>query len=252
MWRTLTAFFLIGLPTFAWADPYSENYGDGLRLYAEGRYDTALESLYRAYALKPSANLLKLIIRSHDFMGHCSAVERQLELFSDAYRREDAPKPQLCVDPGTLKIECSTHSGTVVIDHMITTSCGASIKLPPGVHSVHSKALNEAKEYVVSAGTVTTATLQLNPEKWFPNRSSKPEPSGSFTVLKSSDGLYEIWLKSDLRSDPDMNNLRIPGFTIVRTTDGLFDISSDQLKEPYAPTAKPRERRKMPVVSIAP
>lgn len=251
MRRALTVLLILGFPTSSWADPYADHYGDGLRLYAEGRYDVALESLYRAYALKPSANLLKLIVRSHDFMGHCSAVERQLVMFRDTYPREDAPAAQLCANPGTLKIECSTHAGSVVIDHMITTSCGTAVKLPAGVHRVHSKALNEAREFVVTPGEVTTATLQLNPEKWFPSRGDQSD-QGQFTVLKSADGLYEIWLKSSLRDDPEMANIRIPGFTIVRSKDGLFDISSDELKEPYTAPSKPRERRKMPVVPIAP
>lgn len=250
MRRLVTILGLFCLPATAVADPYADLYGDGLRHYAEGRYDAALESLYRAYALKPSANLLRLIVRSHDFMGHCSAVERQLELFKDAYRADSAPKPQLCANPGTLKIACSTHTERVVVDHVIATTCGATLKLPEGTHKVIAPELNEARDFEVRAGQTSVAELQLNPQKWFPNR-AKEGPPGHFTVLKSADGLYEIWLKSDLRDDPEMQGIQIPGFTILRGKDGLYDISSDALKEPYPP-AENRPRRKMPVVPIAP
>ena len=253
MRQILVILVLLLTPIPAMADDSAANYGDGLRHYAEGRYNLALENLYRAYAEKPSANLMKLIIRSHDFMGHCSAVERQMLMFRESYPREDAPKPQLCATPGTLKIECSPHA-QIIIDHMITADCGTELKLPPGTHRVHSTQLNEVAEFKVTAGQTTTATLQLNPEKWMPNRSQNVpllnDPQ-QYTVIKSADGLYEIWVRSNLRDDPDMNRLQLPGFTILRSTDGLYDISSDALKEPY-PVVKPKERRAMPSVPIAP
>ncbi len=256
MLRVILVLLILAVPSGVLADDYSTQYGDGLRLYAEGRYDVALESLYRAYAVKPSPSLLRLILRSHDFMGHCSAVERQMALFKEIYPKEKAIEPQLCSNPGTLRIECSPHAGTVIIDNMITAVCGTAIRVPAGTHRVHNPQLNEFREFLVEPGKTTVATLQLNPEKWFPSRQNEipllKDPR-HYTVIKSSDGLYEIWVRSDLRNDPDMNGVQVPGFTILKSTDGLYDISSDALKAPYtAPTDKPRERRKMPVVPITP
>ncbi len=256
MLRTILVILMLSVPSSVLADDYATQYGDGLRFYAEGRYDVALESLYRAYALKPSPSLLRLIIRSHDFMGHCSAVERQLAFFKELHPNEKAVVPQLCANPGTLKIECSPHAGTVIIDHMITAVCGTQIKLPAGTHRVHNPQLNEVREFSVEPGKTTVAVLQLNPEKWFPSRADEGVPllkdPRHYTVIKSSDGLYEIWVRSDLRNDPDMNGVQVPGFTILKSTDGLYDISSDALKAPYTPPEKPKERRKMPVVPITP
>ena len=145
MLRIILVLLIFAVPSSALADDYATHYGDGLRFYAEGRYDVALESLYRAYALKPSPSLLRLIIRSHDFMGHCSAVQRQLSLFAELHPKEKAVTPQLCENPGTLRIECSPHAGTVMIDHMITASCGTEIRVPLFVETGERIVINTAE-----------------------------------------------------------------------------------------------------------
>lgn len=254
MTRYLIGLVLACLPAVASADDYASNYGDGMRLYAEGRYDIALKNLYRAYAEKPSANLMKLIIRSHDFMGHCSAVERQTLYFKDVYPKQELPTVQRCANPGTLKIQCSA-PGQVLIDDMITAACGAEVKLPEGIHRLDGQQLDDVSEYAITPGETTVASLELNQERLTRNyHIPRLKDPRRYTVIKSQDGLYEIWVRSDLRDAADKNGLRVPGFTILRSTDGLYDISSDALREPY-PSVKARderEKRNIPVVPLNP
>jgi len=248
----LAAIVFWSLP--AMGQDYATFYGDGMRFYAQGHYNEALENLYRAYAAKPSPDLLSLIIRTHDFAGQCSAVERQVGLFKDLFPRQKAPTAQVCENPGTLEIKCTPHASQVMINHTMRAHCGTSVKVPPGKHTVHSEELNEAKVFVVEAGSTTVATLQLVPKKW----SARVDPiqdSLPYTAIKSSDGLFEIWVRSSLREDPEMDGeIRVPGFTILRRSDGLFDIASDELRpvNPGQKSLKPTRTERLNVPVLAP
>src|SRR5690606_20605886 len=110
MKAVFATFCLVLLCSQAQAQDYATYYGDGLRFYAEGRYSEALEKLYRAYAHTPSAGVMRLIIRTHDFSGHCSAVEKQLGFFKDVYPRDAAPTIQRCASPASVLIECASHA----------------------------------------------------------------------------------------------------------------------------------------------
>ncbi len=233
----------------AFGEEYANYFGDGLRLYAQGHYNDALESLYRAYAIKPSAEVLNIIVRTHDFAGQCSAVERQLTLFKELFPREKSPKAQLCAEPGELRIECTPHASQVMINHTMRAHCGTTIKVPEGTHTVHSDELNEAKTFAVKKGETTVAKLQLVPQKWA-TQVDKLDDFRPYTAIKSADGLFEIWVRSSLRDDPEMGaEIRVPGFTIVRSTDGLYDISSDELK-PVEPGRRPLKPAPGPKIDI--
>lgn len=195
------------------SERYHELYGDGLRLYAEGRYDRALQKLYRAWAVEQSDLLLKLIIRSHDFMGHCSAANRQIGLFDELYARQTPPKLQRCDNPGTLAVECTPHAGEVVINHQIHIACGTQVLLPQGRHRIHSAQLNEEQFFEVLPGQTTIARLKLTPEKWERPRARRSEDSDSI-LIQTPAGRYRIWLESNLRRDPDMDR-ESPGFELL-------------------------------------
>lgn len=247
----IATFLVFSLSTQAFAQDFATYYGDGLRFYAEGRYPEALEQLYRAYAHTPSATVMRLIIRTHDFSGHCSAVEKQLGLFTEVYPKESVPAIQRCAAPGTVRVECATHVDDILINHSVHVRCGAMVKLPPGDHTIHSETLNESRVISITSGEMTVAQMVLVPTKWHARVDVLNDPR-PYTLIKTKDGLFEIWVRSGLRDDPDMNHdMRVPGYTILRSTDDLYDISSDSLKPVESSKPQPRQvpRFNIPVLS---
>lgn len=210
------------------ATTYDQLYGEGLRDYAEGHYDSALDNLYRAWVLEPSEFLLKLIVRCHDFIGHCSAATRQRELLSELYPNARLPTPQRCETPGTLELACGAYSGEVRVNDAFDIRCESSTELGPGRYTLRIPRSNDSQNVEIRPGASLRVDLEITPEKWV--RSSRARPTGSEEILiETPDGKYQLWLRSNLRRDPDMER-ESPGFTILRTTDGLYDISSSALK----------------------
>jgi hypothetical protein len=212
---------------------YATFYGDGMRHYAEGRNDKAIADFYRAYALKPSPLLLKLIIRTHDFMGHCSAASRQLDHFASKHPKLKAPTLQICRDPGFLTVNCPEGVTEVMIDEQIQLRCNQIIALPPGAHEVRALEGGPIKLAVLQASQQHTLTVE--PPKADVDYKKVPllEDDERYIVIKSPDGLYQLWVRTSLRNDPDMDrDDRGPaGFTVHQGADGLYHISSDALRE---------------------
>lgn len=210
------------------AAAYAKFYGDGMRHYAEGRNEEAIANFYHAYALRPSALLLKLIVRTHDFMGHCSAAQLQLEHFGDKHPNKKPPRLQICRDPGRLQIACARGVEEVVIDDSIRTRCGKTLALPPGEHRVRSVTGGPAEIVVVKAGE----TVELRVDEVDARRSKTfakvplLEDNERYLVIQAPDGLYQLWVRTPLRDDPDMKGSTGPaGFIIERGSDGLYHIT---------------------------
>lgn len=170
---------------------YVAHYGDGIRAYTESRYDDALRELYRAYAIKQTSYALKLIIRSHDFLGNCSARERAAQMLGDTFSAT-APAPQMCTHTGLLHIECTTE-GNVRIDGKFDAVCGTTVRVPAGRHRVVSQRLGSAVLVDIPANETTVASIQPSPTKWYlgdagPHKWSPNDPVAD----------------SELRRDPDM------------------------------------------------
>ena len=149
------------------ADLYATHYGDGIRAYTEARYDDALRELYRAFAVRQSPLALKLIIRSHDFQGNCSARKRAAEMLSELFDGQDTPPPQLCRTVGTLRIECAAPSGTVVIDGKFEVECGSAVDVPVGEHRIQPRNVAAATVVEVEANQSTEIAVTPDPRKWY-------------------------------------------------------------------------------------
>lgn len=192
-------------------DPvYATYLGDGMRDYAEGRHDEAIAKLYRAYALRPDAQTLRMIVRAYDFMGHCSAYARQAALFTEAHPAAQTPAPQRCAQPATVTFACETAESPLRIDGTIEARCNTPIALAPGAHKVELIALHHTESFTARANQSETVKLRVKPQKWSgsthprvpmigtergPNVPLLHDPySQRYTVIMSRDGLYRIWM----------------------------------------------------------
>jgi hypothetical protein len=193
------------------AEAYGTFYGDGLRHYVEGRYDRAVEQLFRAYALRPTAAVAGLLVRSYDFMGHCDAAGRQLEFYGQAHPREPAIRLQRCERPAELVIECEGRATTTVrVGPMIETQCGATLRVAPGRYAVEVEGGSSGGQMIeVAPGEQVEVALE-GPGRGLRRtigESRVPRlkaPGEDYRVIRSSDGLYEIWVRAQMGRDPDM------------------------------------------------
>lgn len=180
---------------------YAKYLGDGMRFYAEGSYTQAVENLYRAYALKADPNALKFIIRAYDLMGHCSAAQRQLEMFNVTHPGNLAPPLQQCLKPAMLHLECvPEQSAHVQISPQIRAQCGQSIALPPGEYKLASTEMEVIKTVRLSAGESLKVNLRITPKKWTtarledePRVSRVDQDAPPYIIIMSDDGLYQVF-----------------------------------------------------------
>lgn len=179
----------------AQARQYAEYYGDGVRAYAESRYDDALTNLYRAIAVQPNPFALKLIVRIHDFQGNCSAREGSLSLLSEMFPSERSPRPQRCAVTGELEIRCAPVDGEVIVDRQFTARCGTAILVPIGSHRVENTRIGAVTDVHVSQDRSTVAELLLRPNKWYLEPTAPRRAKGT---------LPERWVHPKLVVDPDM------------------------------------------------
>lgn len=150
---------------------YEEYYGDGIRAYTEERYEAALDNLYRAFALKQTPYALKLITRTHDFMGNCSARTNTAELMKDLYPGETAPPAQRCTQTATVDIVCARGQGRVRVDDSFYVDCGTSVEVPAGKRRFENVFSSMAVELDVDAGDTAKAWLTAKPHKWLASES---------------------------------------------------------------------------------
>ncbi len=174
-------------------DRYAALYGDGIRAYAESRYDDALTHLYRAVAVKPNPFALKLIARSHDFQGNCSARNHVITMLSDLFPRERAPAPQRCAEVGEVRIECGLEAGAVRVDGAFDAPCAATVLLPVGDHVLQKTSMGPIVRVAVKRGTPSVATMLVGPDKWYLDAASR-------RVVQ----LPSRWIRPSLLEDPDM------------------------------------------------
>ena len=209
-----TTLALLGAPPpGAWAQQpaesdaalYARQLGDGMRFFAQGRYPEALEQLHRAYAQRAEPTTLKLIARTYDLLGHCSAARTQLELLALLHPKELASPLQRCARPASLQIDCSPDGWRVQVTPDIQVQCGQSILLPAGQYKLLAPDLEVIKTVQLAAEERQTVLLQLRPKKWTTSRLdersqrvSRIERLGSaedspYLLIMSEDGLYQVW-----------------------------------------------------------
>ncbi len=111
---------------------YGIYYGDGLRALAEGEPQEAVKALFRAYGLRPSGQVMGLIIEAYDDMGHCDAVQRQQAMM--AVEHPDAESADLgsCGQSAELTVRCPDGEEAISIDGMRLVECHRRVTVPAG------------------------------------------------------------------------------------------------------------------------
>jgi tetratricopeptide (TPR) repeat protein len=72
--RTLIIFLLLACARLAAAAPADDLRASGLRAYAVGRYDQAIEAFQQAYQLDPTPDLLYALAQAQRMKGDCKAA----------------------------------------------------------------------------------------------------------------------------------------------------------------------------------
>lgn len=188
---------------------YAQSLGDGLRHHAEGRFDQAVEHLFRAYAMDSRAKTLRLIVDSYDQMGFCDAAARQIEIFERDHPDGQPPELERCASTGVLHIECSQPEATVRIDDHFDARCGRTLDLPVGEHRVSGALVESARTVGVEAGEASRVELTIRPRVARLSRAgtsvdtrtqSSPRverlrgPAGDYPSYQAQDGLYHIFI----------------------------------------------------------
>ncbi len=254
------------------SEAYAEYYGNGLRSYTEGNYVEAIDQLFRAFALQQSPDLLRLIIRSYDAMGHCDAAQKQRTFFQDLYPRDLAPPPDQCQSTAALTIECTPVRTPVTVNYVIDSYCGATLNLAPGNIHIESPSHGSSQSITLQKGEQATAQIKLNAEKWpqieTVDASNHNQPlirvprlptrQSEYAVYQSRDGLYQIWVRAELRSEQDLS--ANPGFSIqprveiVCAEDGMDEdrdcmfLRSIQERSPHYTDNPQRYRMSVPII----
>lgn len=210
------------------ASEYGIYYGDGLRHMAERRFDAAVEALFRAYGLQPSAHVMELIVEAYDAMGHCDAVGRQKAFLN---RRHGAQTDEValkrCEQTAEVVIDCRDMSKTSVeIGGVRRGGCGESVRVPAGErHRVEWDQGVVAEIIELEAGAQTTIA---SPRHGRPDVARLPgvvaevqplpfdiddaidvprlaprEESREYRIYESSEGLYHILAPESQDSDFD-------------------------------------------------
>ncbi len=175
--------------------------GEGLRHYAEGRYDEAVTSLFQAYGAQPDARTMKMIVRSYDLMGRCDAAQRQLELYREEHPSAGTMALQRCAQSEQVTLDCAGSFGELRLNGMIEARCGEPLRLAAGEYRITGSGLERAREVSVSPGAPQVVRLELKPRKWPVARleghnaavERLPMTRDRYTVIMARDGLYHIW-----------------------------------------------------------
>jgi hypothetical protein len=209
----LPALLVLSLPTSLAAQErlsgdaaYAVYFGDGMRHYVEGRHGVAIEYLSRAFAMRPQAQTQRMIVRSYDAIGHCSAAQQQRTLFREMFPTSgEPPALERCATPATLTLSCGSADADLLIDEHILTTCAASVSLPPGEHIIEGRGFPLLERVTLTAKETRSLALPIDAAKDAKGKAAPREervprlasPSESFRVYLSPDGLYQIWARVD-------------------------------------------------------
>ncbi|MFP4601241.1 MAG: hypothetical protein ACLFVJ_23535 [Persicimonas sp.] len=191
---------------------YARSLGDGLRHHAEGRFDQAVEHLFRAYARDSRAKTLRFIVDSYDQMGFCDAAARQIDIYERDHPDAQPPQLERCASTGALSLECSRDEATVRIDGHFEARCGQSVDLPAGEHRVAGPLIESARTVKIEAGEAARVELTVRPRVSRLSRAGStidarsegsPQverlrgPSKDYPIYQAQDGLYHIFVLPD-------------------------------------------------------
>ena len=114
------------------SESYGIYYGDGLRWLAEGEPDRAVKSLFRAYGLRPSGQVMTLIIEAYDEMGHCDAVERQRAMLEQEHPETPEMGLEYCEESVALELKCPDGEEPISLNGRRTLACHRVSRVPAG------------------------------------------------------------------------------------------------------------------------
>ncbi len=192
------------------ASAYSRYYGDGLRHYAEGDFEAAVENLFRAYALRAKASTMRLIVDSYDKMGFCDAASRQLSVYRMVHPDAPIPKLSRCGTTGTLQVQCEGPQAAITVDHQFDVTCGERVALPTGEHRLTSPRAKAPVTVTLQKNQLASTTVALlpAPKRWKAARAQVSKlgdipinvarlgrAGPGYTVFQSPDGLYQIFIR---------------------------------------------------------
>ncbi len=195
-------------------------YGDGLRHYAEGDYNQAVEALFRAYGLEPSPDVMALIVDAYDEMGDCRAARRQMSFVEKRYPESDI-ELRACESTGHLVAECDGVDESVTINGGIDAQCGTAIEVPAD------------REHRVVWGTDAVEWSRVDADQR--RRLEAPETSSEGVAgverLPGVQGQVPR-LPFELDDSPDVPRLTLPSdffqshYRIIEAPDGIYRIWS--------------------------
>ena len=183
---------------------YAAAFGAGLQAWAESNYVASVMHMSRAYGLKPNPAPLRMVVRSYDMMGHCSAALQQQSLLELEHGVQHTVSLQRCAQPARLTLSCEMSEVQVVVDRLIRTTCGTTVLLPEGTHEVVVPEREVRQQVSLIAGQARTLALESSPRKWAKARGRSGthvprilDDAERYTVYMSRDGLYQIWVRHD-------------------------------------------------------
>lgn len=179
---------------------WSKVFGEGMRAWAESDYDAALASLYQAYAIKPTAYNLSLIIRSHDFLGQCQAAIKQREEFVELYGERAQPVLQSCAVVSTLQVTCPEGYKRleVWLNGYKAGMCGEELVASAGEQlEVSLPEVRYVAQVELDASRRMVHRVELEVPEKRPQVSKLLGTADRYTVFMTPDGLYQIWVLSD-------------------------------------------------------
>lgn len=181
-------------------DPlWSKVFGEGMRAWAESDYEVALENLYQAYAIKPTAYNLGLIVRSHDFLGQCHAALKQRKEYKALYGERDQPVLQNCAAVGSLTVTCPEgyKKLEVWLNGHKAGYCGDVLTAVAGKVEVSVPHVQYVVDVEVDESRALVHEVALRVEEKRPHVSKLLGTADRYTVFMTPDGLYQIWVLSD-------------------------------------------------------
>ena len=195
---------------------YGIYYGDGLRYLAERRHDQAVQALFRAYGMEPSAHVMELIVEAYDAMGDCDAVERQVAFLERNHEGASGSPLTRCDETGELAVQCEDRSAEAVeIDGRRRARCGEVLRVPAGeLQEVRLAQSNMSKQVTVGAG-------QREEVDFATRQSGAQSATGSGMVAQVR--RLPVGVGDNLHV-PLLPTSRTAGYRIYEAEDGLFHI----------------------------
>lgn len=258
LWVAVAILFVGSATSLAEEPSFGIYYGDGLRHLAEGDHEAAVEALFRAYGMSQRADVMALIVRAYDEMGHCDAVQRQM-VFFDEVHGDDGEEIGIerCAEVGEVTVVCE-EGGFVRVERARWVPCGRTLKVPAGetvrfrlggVGDGESVEVGPGQRREVTLGEATeeranepsVSPAQIARLSRWTARVDRLAQSGArvprigeggpaYRVYRTSDGLYQVWFRREGQESP----ARTPRVEIICPEDapeGEVDEGCSYLRE---------------------